>query len=174
MYVTCPVLWSGIWYSGPRVSPLKTNVSGDELSIKHVLIHLYHHTFCFLGSFLSNSWEMRPSSSHAFGNRKFCLWSEFSPFSRFPTLPFSLALTRGYCPHFSSLSLPQPSSLCLPTRCLSSPPPYRSPALCSVPCSSEGACPFFLHLAGKRIQRQHRPVSAFRTREVGQGCGQKS
>ena len=54
---------------------------------------------------------------------------------------------------------PLPSSLCLPTRCLSSPPPCRSPAPCSVPCSSEGACPFFLHLAGKRIQRQIAPPS---------------
>lgn len=73
---------------------------------------------------------------------------------RFPTLPFSLDLTKGYSPHFSTVFPPPTRFLCLPTRCLSSPPPYRSPALCSVPSSSEGACPSFLHLAGKRIHRQ--------------------
>ena len=83
------------------------------------------------------------SSSYPFANRKSCLWSQLGPFSRFPTFPFSLDLTKCYSPYFPTFfPSPRPTP-CLRMKCLSSPPPYRSPARCSAPCSSEGlALPF--------------------------------
>ena len=90
---------------------------------------------------------------------------------RFPTLPFSLDLTRGYSPHFSTV-FPSPNPL--PFACLlgASPPllPTEAQPCVPSPAAQRGpALPFCIWQARESTDRQHCQVSALCTREVGQG-----